>query len=121
MKSATRTDPLSVSTHVQPGSNSSPTALADTVNEAFLEPMSTFTPLDPVSTADVRYSNSPSVSEFRILKKLSVLNPAKSSGPDMKPSWLLKENEDLLAPAVGLLQLGSRDQIFPREFLYYGL
>ena len=90
MKSATRTDPLSVLTHVQPGPNSRPTALADTVKEAFLEPMSTFTPLDPVSTADVRYSNPPSVSEFRVVKKLSVLNPAKSLGPDMIPSWLLK-------------------------------
>ena len=95
MKSATkRTDPLSVLTHVQPRPNSSPTALADTVNEAFLEPMSTFTPLGPVSTVDARYSNSPPVSEFRVLKKLSVLNPAKSSGPDMIPSWLLKENEE---------------------------
>ena len=100
MKSATRKDPLSILTHVQPGPNSSPTALADTVNEAFLEPMSTFTPLGPVSTADARYSNPPSVSEFRVLKKLSVLNPAKSSGPDMIPSWLLKENADLLGPAV---------------------
>ena len=95
MKSATRTDPLSVLTHVQPGPNSSPTALADTVNEVFLEPMSTFMPLGPVSTADARYSNPPSVSEFPVLKKLSVLNPAKSSGPDMIPSWLLKENKDL--------------------------
>ena len=62
--------------------------------------MSTFTPLGPVITADARYSNSSSVSEFCVLKKLSVLNPAKSSAPDMIPSWLLKENADLLAPAV---------------------
>lgn len=100
MKSGTRTDPLSVLTHVQPGPNSSPTDLADTVNEAFLESMRTFTPLGPVITADAGYSNPPSVSEFRVLKKLSVLNPSKSSGPDMIPSWLLKENADLLAPAV---------------------
>ena len=70
------------------------------MNKAFLEPISTFSPLGPVITADARYSNPPSVSEFRVLKKLSVLNPAKSSGPDMIPSWLLKENADLLAPAV---------------------
>ena len=62
--------------------------------------MSTFTPLGPVNAADSRCSNPPLVSEFRVLKKLSVLNPAKSSGPDMIPSWLLKENADLLAPAV---------------------
>ena len=93
MKSATRTDPVSVLTHVQPGPNSSPT-----VNEVFLEPISNFTPLGPVITADARYSNP--VSEFCVQKKLSVLNPAKSSGPDMIPSWLLTENADLLAPAV---------------------
>ena len=78
MESATRTDPLSVLTHLQPGPNSSPTDIADTVNEAFLESMSRFSPLGPVITADVRYTNPPSVSEFRVLKKVSVLNPAKS-------------------------------------------
>ena len=66
-KSATRADPLSVLTHVQPGPNSSSTALADTVNEAFLEPMSTLKPLGPVSKADGSYSNPPSVSEIRNL------------------------------------------------------
>ena len=95
MKTATRTEPLSVLTHLQPGPKSSPTDIADTVNEAYLEPMSTFTPLGPDITADARYSNPPSVSEFCVLKKVSVLNPATSSGPDMIPSWLLKENADL--------------------------
>lgn len=57
-------------------------------------------PLTPVTTTDVRYPNPPSVSDLCLLKKLSELNPAKSSGPDMIPSWLLKENVDLLAPAV---------------------
>ena len=28
------------------------------------------------------------------------MNPVKSSGPDMIPSWLQKENADLLSPAV---------------------
>ena len=95
MKSATRTDPLSLLTHVQSGPNASPTVLADTVNEAFLEPMSTFTSLGPVSTADACYSLllQPSIS-------FGISRPVKSSGPDMIPSWLLKENADVLAPAV---------------------
>ena len=38
--------------------------------------------------------------EFCVLKKLIALNPAKSSGPDGVPAWLLKENADLLAPVV---------------------
>ena len=49
LKSATQTDPLSALTQVQPGPNSSPTTLADTVNEAFLDPMSMFKPLGRVS------------------------------------------------------------------------
>lgn len=117
MKSGTRTDPLSVLTHVQPGPNSSPTDLADTVNEAFLESMRTFTPLGPVITADAGYSNPPSVSEFRVLKKLSVLNPSKSSGPDMIPSWLLKENADLLAPAVtGIINCSFAEARLPQSW-----
>lgn len=62
--------------------------------------MSTFAPLAPDATTDVRYPNPPLVSELCVQKKLSALNPAKASGPDMIPSWLLKENADLLAPVV---------------------
>ena len=117
LKSATRTDPLFVLMHVQPEPNSSLTALADTVNEAFLEPMSTFMPLGPVSTADARYSSSPSVSEYRVLKKLSVLNPAKSSGPDMIPFWLSEENADLLAPAVtDIINCSFGEARFPQSW-----
>ena len=100
MKSATRTDPMSVLRHVDPGHNSGPTALANTVNEAFLAPIRTFAPLAQDATSDVCYPNPPLVSELCVLKKLSALNPAKSSGPDMIPSWLLKENADLLAQVV---------------------
>ena len=35
-----------------------------------------------------------------VLKKLTALNPAKPSWPGGIPAWLLKENADLLAPAV---------------------
>lgn len=65
-------------------------------------------PLGPVSTADARYSSPSSVSEFRVLKKLSVLNPAESSGPDMMPSWLSEENADLLAPGSFAAVLEAR-------------
>ena len=42
----------------------------------------------------------PTVAEFCVLKKVIALNPAKASGPDGVPAWLLKENTDLLAPVV---------------------
>ena len=54
MKSANRTDPVSVLTHVKPGPNSGPIAIADTVNKAFLEPMCTFVLLALVTTTDAR-------------------------------------------------------------------
>lgn len=100
MKATTRTDPTSVLRHVDPGSNFGPTALADAVNKAFPEPMSTFTPLVQDTTLDVPYPNSPLVLEICILEKLSAMNLTKSSGLDMIPPWLLKENADLLALLV---------------------
>ena len=100
IKSAARTDPTSVLGHVDPGHNSGPTALANAVNEASLTPMSTFAPLAQEATSDVCYPIPALVSEYRVLKKLSALNPAKSSGPNMIPFWLLKENADFLAPVV---------------------
>ncbi|KAL9986423.1 hypothetical protein ACROYT_G000570 [Oculina patagonica] len=99
-KSATRSDPMSVLRHIDTGLNSGPTTLANTINKAFLDPMSIFVPLAPDAITDHRHSNPPLVSEHCVFKKLSTLNPAKASGPDMIPSWLLNENADLLAPVV---------------------
>ena len=62
MKSATRTEPMSVLRHVGPGHNSGPTALANTINEGFLARMRTFTPLAQDATSDVCYPNPPLVS-----------------------------------------------------------
>ena len=115
MKVATRTDPMSVLRHVDLGPNSGPTALADAVNEAFLEPMNIFTPLAFDATSDVRYPNPTLVSEFFVLKKLSALNPAKSSGPDMIPSWLLNENEDLLDPLVTCISCSFAEARLPQS------
>lgn len=102
MKATTRTDPMSVLRHVDPGPNFGPTVLADVVNKAFPEPMSTFTPpLALDNTLDVPYPNSPSFLEICILKKLTALNTAKSAGLDMIQPWLLKENNaDLSALLV---------------------
>ena len=72
MKSATRTDLMSVLRHVDPEHNSGPTALANTVNEAFLAPMRTYAPLAQDATSDVCYPNPPLVSELCVLKKLSL-------------------------------------------------
>ena len=92
MQSATRTDPTSVLKLFDSGPDSSLKALANTVNNAFLVPMNSFYPLHPEASGDVQHTKPPTVTEFRVLKKLTRLNPAKASGPDGIPTCLLKEN-----------------------------
>ena len=100
MQSATRTDPTSFLKYIDTGPNSSRTALANVISNAFLAPMNSFTPLDSGVSFPVQYTDTPTVTDFCVLKKLLALNPAKASGPDGVPAWLLKENADLLAPVV---------------------
>ena len=100
MQSATRTGSTSVLKHLDLGPDSSRTALANVINNAFLAPMNSFTPLDPGISVAAQYTDTPTVADFCVLKKLIALNPAKASGPDGVPAWLLKENADLLAPVV---------------------
>ena len=76
--------------------------LANEINQAFLRPMTDFTPLLPnywQTNTDGR-SEAFCVSEFSVFKKLIALNPNKAEGPDGIPNWILKENADLLAIAV---------------------
>ena len=96
VQSATRTDPTSVLKRFESGPGSSLKALANTINNAFLAPMNSFSPLHPEASGDVQHTNPPTVTEFRVLKKLTRLNPAKASGPDGIPACLLKENADIL-------------------------
>ena len=58
--------------------------------------MNSFSPLHPEASGDVQHINPPTVTKFRVLKKLTRLNPAKASGPDGIPASLLKENADIL-------------------------
>lgn len=100
MQLATRTDRTSVLKHIDSGPVSSGVALANFINNAFLYSINIFTPLDPGNSVVLQHTDTPIVTEFCVLKKLIALNPAKSSGPDGVPAWLLKENADLLAPVV---------------------
>ena len=76
--------------------------LANEINQAFLRPMTDFTPLFPdywQTNTDGR-SEAFCVSEFSVFKKLIALNPNKAEGPDGIPNWILKESADSLATAV---------------------
>ena len=66
----------------------------------FFAPIYKFIPLDPEFSVVAQHTDSPTVTEFRVLKKLTALNCAKASWPGGIPGWLLKENPDLLAPVV---------------------
>ena len=62
--------------------------------------MNSFSPLHPEASGDVQHTNPPTVTEFRVLEKLTRLNPTKASQSDAIPACLLKENADLLAQVV---------------------
>jgi len=100
MTPANRSDPLATFKNIDCGDINSPTNLANAINDSFLSPMNSFSPLVTEELPQVDISTLPLATEFWVLKKLSSLNPAKASGPDSIPTWLLKENADLLAPVV---------------------
>ena len=53
-----------------------------------------------------------------VLKKLSALNTNKASGPDSIPSWVLKENADVLAaPVADILNSSFLKEYTPPEDL----
>ena len=102
-----------------------PKHLANVINDAFLSPMSAFTPL---ATPDVHahahahayiHQQEPPrpLSEFSVFKKLSTLNTNKASGPDRIPSWVLKENADLLAaPVADILNSSFLERRLPTSW-----
>ena len=54
------------------------------------------------------------VSEERVWKTLSKLNPFKSSGPDRIPNWFLREYADLIAfPVCKILHASFKEQRLP--------
>ena len=117
MQSACHTDPTVLLKHIVSEPNCSPTVLANTINDAFLAPMISFTPLIPDASSDIQSMDPPTVTESCVLKKLSSLNPAKASGPDGIPTWLLKENADLLAPvATDILNCSYSEAKLPRSW-----
>ena len=100
MQPATRTEPTSFLKHIDAGRKSSLKNLANIINNTFLAPTDSFTPLAPSWSTDVHLDNSPSVTEYCVFEKLALLNPRKDSDQDNLPAWLLEENADILALVV---------------------
>ena len=84
--------------------------IANEINNSFLSPMRTFTPLTPDHYQDM-VPNNPNnltltVTNEDVFKKLSTLNSRKANGPDGISLWILKENADLLAfPVTEILYI----------------
>ncbi|EDO48746.1 predicted protein [Nematostella vectensis] len=89
------------------------------INSSFLSPMNGFTPLSGRGECDDTAPLEPSprpVGEDSTLKKLLALHPNKASGPDQIPSWLLKDNADLLAaPIAYILNSSFRESRLPKQ------
>ena len=87
--------------------------IANLINNAFLEPMQDYQPLQSPVPYDEQYV-SPILSELDICLALKKLNPRKASGPDGLPNWLLKEFAEVLAePVCTILNSTFREQKFP--------
>ena len=93
--------------HIADSPDASTSDLANTINQAFLSSMNSFSPLPPDFTVNpITCSNCTNpapelvVSTHSVFKKLSTLNLSKAQGPDGIPAWLFKENADLFAEPV---------------------
>ena len=100
-----------------------PRHFANVINDVFLSPMTAFTPLvTPDAHAHARACTCQQdlprpISEFSVFEKLSALNTNKASGPDGIPSWVLKENADLLAaPVADILNSSFLERRLPTSW-----
>ena len=79
--------------HIEAIENLTDQQLANAINEAFREPLEEYRPPQPLTKAriDEDTPELPEVSDMRIFKLLTTLNPSKACGPDEIPNWMLKE------------------------------
>ncbi|XP_022777432.1 uncharacterized protein LOC111318829 [Stylophora pistillata] len=86
------------------------------INKALLEPLEEYRLTQPLVKIPIEIDTPDlhEISELRILRLLSKLNPSKASGPDEVPNWLLKEFADFLAfPVSKIMNASLREQCLP--------
>ena len=117
--SATNTEIIkSLKSNASPADTSTK-GLANDINKAFLSPMRHFVPLPSNFFHSIaRNIETPiTVTRDSIYLKLSKLNPKKAQGPDGIPSWLLKENADLLAGSItDIINCSYREGCLPTSW-----
>ena len=72
--------------------------IANLINNAFLEPMQTYQPLQSLPSHDEQFEP-PTMSEIDTYLAFNKLNPRKASDPEEFPNWSLKEFAEVLVPA----------------------
>ena len=79
--------------HIEGIENLTDQDLANAINEAFLGPLEEYRLPQPLTKLriDKDTPELPEVSDMRIFKLLTALNPSKACGPDEIPNWMLKE------------------------------
>ena len=91
--------------------------LANAINEAFLEPLEEYRMPQPLTKLriDEDTPELPEVSDMRIFKLLTALNPSKACGPDEIPNWLLKEYAECFSlPISRIINLSLNEQSLPK-------
>ena len=94
--------------------------LAERINQAFLSPMASFTTLpsrqeDP---SQIEVSALEDVcTENSVFLQLLHLKPSKAPGPDGLPTWIFKENADVLSkPVNDILNRSFRERGLPASW-----
>ena len=103
-------------TDVEEFSNLSQKDQANAINCALLAPLEEYRLTSPLERLPME-SDSPeilTVTEDRVQKVLTNLNPKKACGPDKIPNWLLKEYSDIVAfPVMQILNASYYEQRLP--------
>ncbi len=77
-----------------------PDALANMINNAFLDPMQNYPPLDEHILSILENDAPLVVSEEDVWTCLHRIKPGKASGPDNLPNWILQKFAALLAAPI---------------------
>ncbi len=84
-----------------------PDALANMINNAFLDPMQNYPPLDEHILSILENDAPLVVSEEDVWTCLHRIKPGKASGPDNLPNWILQKFAALLAAPIAVILNGS--------------
>lgn len=102
--------------HIEGVEDLSDQDLANMINKALLEPLEEYRLTQPLVKVPIEIDTPDlhEISELRILRLLSKLNPSKASGPDEVPNWHLKEFANFIAfPVRKIINASLREQCFP--------